>query len=132
MSILFVPSVVVPVGFPRKVMNTRRISPIRSVPTAGKARVIMMTEPENDSTININKESGGGLTLDSITESKMASAIIEEIRNIPSRPVFYSFLTVGVVSAFVLLSISSSVLSTLNHLPVVPDIFRLVSWNATD
>lgn len=68
-----------------------------------------------------------GISLERIADSKVATAIIAEIRNIPSRRVFYTFLAIGGLSALTALSIFNSVVSSLDNLPLIPDILRLVS-----
>lgn len=73
------------------------------------------------------QDSDAGISLEGIADSKVATAIITEIRNIPSRPVFYTFVVIGGLLALTALSVSSSVVSSLDHLPLVPDILRLVS-----
>lgn len=68
-----------------------------------------------------------GISLEGMADSKFATAIITEIRNIPSRPVFYTFVVIGGLSALIALIVSSSVVSSLDHLPLIPDILRVVS-----
>lgn len=62
------------------------------------------------------------------TNDDVTNAITAGIRGIPSRPVFYSFLAAGVTTSFVLLIISSSIVSYIDRIPVLRDILRLVRW----
>lgn len=59
-------------------------------------------------------------------ETETATVIPSEIRDIPTRPVFYSFLAVGLTATAVLFTVTSAIASYIGGLPLLSDAFRLV------
>lgn len=59
--------------------------------------------------------------------SEIGQALVTQVKQIPSRPVFYGALTFSFTVAIVTLKVASSLLAALDEFPLVPDTLRLVS-----
>lgn len=62
--------------------------------------------------------------------NKVGGMVLSEVRNIPSKRVFYSSATVLFVASILLLTLSSSLISSLDQFPFIPDTLRLVSFRS--
>lgn len=92
--------------------SSDRASPNTAIPTQAQENRASNSRPLN--------------TFSDDTNNDVITAITSEIRAIPSRPVFFSFLAAGLTSSVVLLVILSSIVSYVDRVPFLGDIFQLV------
>lgn len=95
----------------------------------------MSPPPSSSSSVSMNEDNGSqdkDATTTTSTPNGSYAAVEENAlalgKEIATRPVFYSVLAVWTVTGVLALSVSGSVLGSINRLPIIPDVLRLVSY----